>query len=75
MPAALYDASPSAMLKDTSRAMDAAAAERKKIAICPTDDDTIAPKSKKPNKQSLDYIWRSAVAGGLAGSAVCGARK
>jgi solute carrier family 25 protein 16 len=72
MPAALLNnASPSAMLMDKSREMDAVAAERRKLAICPTDDDTIAPKTKKPNKQSLDYVWRSGLAGGLAGSAVC----
>ena len=72
MPAALFNnASPPAMLKGKSREMDAAAAERKNLAICPTDDDAIAPKSKKPHKQSFDYVWRSAVAGGLAGSAVC----
>ena len=72
MPAALFNnASPPAMLKGKSREMDAAAAERKNLAICPTDDDAIAPRPKKPHKQSFDYIWRSAVAGGLAGSAVC----
>jgi solute carrier family 25 protein 16 len=73
MPAALIsNASPPAMLSDKSRQMEGATVERKKLAICPTDDDTVAPKSKRPNKQSLDYIWRSGVAGGLAGSAVCG---
>jgi solute carrier family 25 protein 16 len=72
MPAALLsNASPPAMLMDKSREMDAVAAERKKLAICPTDDDTIAPKGKKPHKQSLDYVWRTGLAGGLAGSAVC----
>ncbi len=72
MPAALFNnASPPAMLKDRSREMDAAEAHKKELAICPTDDDTIAPKPKKPHKQSFDYIWRTGVAGGLAGSAVC----
>ncbi|KAH8651584.1 mitochondrial carrier domain-containing protein [Tricladium varicosporioides] len=42
---------------------------RKEVAVCPTDDDTIAPRVKKPHKQSLDYIWRTGVAGGLAGCA------
>jgi solute carrier family 25 protein 16 len=70
-PALLNNASPPAMLKDKSREMDAAAEARKReLAICPTDDDTIAPKRKKPHKQSWDYIWRTGVAGGLAGSAV-----
>ena len=70
-PAFLNNASPSAMLRDKPREMDAVAAERQTLAICPTDDDEIAPKTKKPNKQSLDYVWRSGLAGGLAGSAVC----
>jgi solute carrier family 25 protein 16 len=71
MHAALFNnASPPAMLMDKSREMDAVAAERKKLAICPTDDDAIALKSKKPHKQSFDYIWRTGLAGGLAGSAV-----
>jgi solute carrier family 25 protein 16 len=70
MPSAfLKDASPPAMLADKSREMGEA--RKKELAICPTDDDAIAPKTKKPHKQSLDYIWRSGVAGGLAGSAVC----
>lgn len=43
--------------------------QKKKLAICPTDDDTIS--LKKPHKQSFEYIWRTGVAGGLAGSAVC----
>lgn len=61
------------MLKDKSREMDVAEARggKKDLAICPTDDDAIAPKTKKPHKQSWDYIWRTGVAGGLAGSAVC----
>lgn len=69
MPSALLDnVSPPTRLKDKSREMD----ERKKEpAICPTDDDTIAPKKRKPHKQSWDYIWRTGLAGGMAGSAVC----
>jgi solute carrier family 25 protein 16 len=69
MPSAfLKNASPSALLADKSREMDEA--RKKQLAICPTDDDTIAPKMKKPHKQSFDYIWRTGVAGGMAGSAV-----
>lgn len=26
---------------------------------------------RKPDKQSFDYIWRTGVAGGMAGCAVC----
>lgn len=72
MPAALYsNASPTAMHKDQPRQMDEEVARKKELAICPTDDDAIAPARKKPHKQSFDYIWRTGVAGGLAGSAVC----
>ena len=42
--------------------------------ICPTDGDTIAVKKHRSNvgidKQSLDYVLRSGLAGGLAGCAV-----
>lgn len=48
--------------------------ERKKdIVVCPTDHETIAPKSEQApqqTKQSLDYVWRTGLAGGLAGCAV-----
>jgi hypothetical protein len=72
MPSALLsNASPPAMLKDKSREMEASETRKKELAICPTDDDAIAPKAKKPHKQSFDYIWRTGLAGGLAGSAVC----
>lgn len=66
MPSALYNNA--IMLKNEPRQMDQA--RRKEAAICPTDDETIAPKGKKPHKQSFDYIWRTGLAGGLAGSAV-----
>ncbi|KAI9836639.1 MAG: hypothetical protein M1819_001273 [Sarea resinae] len=36
-------------------------------ALCPTDDEAIAPK--KTEKQSLDYILRTGLAGGMAGCA------
>lgn len=42
----------------------------KDAAICPTDDETVTPR-KRPSKQSVDYLWRSGLAGGLAGCAVC----
>ncbi|KAJ2903587.1 hypothetical protein MKZ38_009640 [Zalerion maritima] len=38
-------------------------------ALCPTDDDAVIPRRKQKNRQSWDYIWRSGVAGGLAGCA------
>lgn len=41
-------------------------------AVCPTDDEAAVPKRKGArNKRSLDYVWRSGVAGGMAGSVVC----
>lgn len=52
---------------------DEVVALQKKLAICPTDDDTVSLEKKKPHKQSFEYIWRTGVAGGLAGSAVCSA--
>jgi solute carrier family 25 (mitochondrial carrier protein), member 16 len=69
--AQLNNAAPPAKLKDKLREMDVEpAARRRELAICPTDDDTIAPSRKKPDKQSFDYIWRTGLAGWLAGSAV-----
>lgn len=44
-----------------------AAIKTKEPAICPTDQETVTPKR---NTQSLDYVWRSGVAGGMAGCAV-----
>ncbi|KAK3502675.1 mitochondrial carrier protein LEU5 [Neurospora crassa] len=47
--------------------------EKGEAAICPTDDEASVPRSKKHSssqkKRSLDYLWRSGVAGGLAGCA------
>jgi solute carrier family 25 protein 16 len=42
---------------------------RQEPAICPTDGEAVVPR-KKLEKRSFDYLWRSAVAGGLAGCAV-----
>lgn len=68
MPSALLsNASPPAILQDRPREMNDT--RRQEPAVCPTDDDNIVPKAGKASKQSLDYIWRSGVAGGLAGSA------
>ncbi|KAK0715766.1 mitochondrial carrier domain-containing protein [Lasiosphaeris hirsuta] len=36
-------------------------------AVCPTDDEAAVPHNKTDNKRSLDYVWRTGVAGGLAG--------
>jgi solute carrier family 25 protein 16 len=66
MPSALYNNA--IMLKNEPRQMDEA--RRKESAIYLKDDETIASKKKKPHKQSFDYIWRTGLAGGMAGSAV-----
>jgi len=43
---------------------------QKEAPICPTDDEAAIPQRKSAkDKRSLDYIWRSGVAGGLAGCA------
>jgi len=40
-------------------------------ALCPTDDEATVPRRKaRHNKQSLEYLWRSGVAGGMAGCVV-----
>jgi len=49
--------------------MDVGEGRKKDVAVCQTDDDAITPKRQKPKKQSFDYVWRSGVAGGLAGCA------
>jgi solute carrier family 25 protein 16 len=71
MPSALFNnALPtSAILKDKPREMEDV--RKKEFAVRPTDDNGVVPKARKPNKQSLDYVWRTGVAGGMAGCAVC----
>ncbi len=66
MPSALYNNE--ATLEVQSRQMEEV--RKKERVVSPADDNSIAPKARKPHKQSLDYIWRTGVAGGLAGSAV-----
>ncbi|KAG9230137.1 mitochondrial carrier protein LEU5 [Amylocarpus encephaloides] len=68
MPSALLNhALPTpAILKDKPREMDG---RRKEVTVCPTDQEAVAPKRQKPHKQSFDYIWRTGMAGGMAGCA------
>ncbi|KAL1839056.1 hypothetical protein VTJ49DRAFT_1920 [Mycothermus thermophilus] len=48
----------------------AAVAPRREAAVCPTDDEARVPrKTAAKDKRSFDYVWRSGVAGGLAGCA------
>lgn len=44
-----------------------AANKKKDPAVCPTDQEAITPQNKT---RSWDYVWRTGVAGGLAGCAV-----
>lgn len=46
-------------------------ASRKDPPVCPTDDDARIPRKVAKDKRSFDYLWRSGVAGGMAGCAVC----
>ena len=39
--------------------------------VCPTDDEAHVPRKASKDKRSLAYAWRSGVAGGMAGCAVC----
>ncbi|QSZ34579.1 hypothetical protein DSL72_006173 [Monilinia vaccinii-corymbosi] len=71
--------------RETAFVMASAVAGSRKGAVCPTDDDTVVlamPEKVQGegknlrtsgreirNKQSWDYIWRTGLAGGLAGSA------
>ncbi|KAL3965412.1 hypothetical protein ACCO45_002416 [Purpureocillium lilacinum] len=47
----------------------AAGTGRKDPAVCPTDDETLTPRKK--DTRTWNYVWRSGVAGGMAGCAVC----
>lgn len=74
MPSAFVEnASMSDIARDKARpsgAMAAAAAaipSRKETGICPTDDEAITPRT---TTRSWSYIWKSGVAGGMAGCAV-----
>jgi solute carrier family 25 protein 16 len=40
---------------------------KKEPSVCPTDQEAVTPK---PHMKSLEYVWKSGVAGGLAGCAV-----
>ncbi|KAK0735707.1 mitochondrial carrier domain-containing protein [Apiosordaria backusii] len=56
--------------RETTRATrQNAALQTKEPAVCPTDDEAQVPRKPAKNKRSLDYVWRSGVAGGLAGCA------
>ncbi|KAJ6447095.1 mitochondrial carrier protein LEU5 [Purpureocillium lavendulum] len=48
-------------------AAPAAGPGRKDPAVCPTDDEALTPRKK--DTRTWDYVWRSGVAGGMAGCA------
>lgn len=74
MPSALADdASMSALSQDPPLKKSDRSANRlqkENVAIRVTDEDDEVVPRKKHDKQSLEYLWRSGTAGGLAGCAV-----
>lgn len=45
---------------------------RSKLAVQAADAEAVVLRQRNtPNKQSWDYVWRSGLAGGFAGCAVC----
>ncbi|KAL2158996.1 hypothetical protein VTH06DRAFT_3027 [Thermothelomyces fergusii] len=60
---------PSHRPKDVGDAPRALSAPRKEPAVCPTDDEAQVPRKTSKDKRSFDYVWKSGVAGGLAGCA------
>ena len=73
MPSVLINNAPPAILhQDRSQQDMAMSMDRRgvNVSICPTDEDAIPKAKKRPHKQSWDYIWRTGLAGGMAGSAV-----
>ncbi|KAL2267653.1 hypothetical protein VTJ83DRAFT_4930 [Remersonia thermophila] len=61
---------PSHMPRPAADVSPAAVAPRREPAVCPTDDEARVPrKTAAKDKRSFDYVWRSGVAGGMAGCA------
>ncbi|KAL2135962.1 hypothetical protein VTI74DRAFT_6011 [Chaetomium olivicolor] len=67
--ASMPGVSPSHQLREAADVPRAAVAPRKDPPVCPTDDEARVPRKTSKDKRSLDYVWRSGVAGGLAGCA------
>lgn len=64
---------PSHQQREDTDVPHAAVAPRTEPPVCPTDDEARVPRAKAfKDKRSLEYVWRSGVAGGLAGCAVRG---
>lgn len=70
MPAALFNnaISTSAVRQDKSPEMSQDGRMKEAVMKDMADTDTA---NRKPQKQSFDYIWRTGVAGGMAGCVVC----
>lgn len=45
-------------------------ASDKEPAVCPTDDEAQVPRKATKDKQSVNYVMKSGIAGGMAGCAV-----
>ncbi|KAL2167400.1 hypothetical protein VTG60DRAFT_1350 [Thermothelomyces hinnuleus] len=60
---------PSHRPRDVADVSRAPIAPRKEPAVCPTDDEAQVPRKTSKDKQSFDYVWKSGVAGGMAGCA------
>ncbi|KAH6631834.1 mitochondrial carrier domain-containing protein [Chaetomium tenue] len=60
---------PSHRPKDAADVHRTPVASRKEPAVCPTDDEAQVPRKTAKDKRSFDYVWRSGIAGGMAGCA------
>ncbi|KAL2023432.1 hypothetical protein VTK56DRAFT_2789 [Thermocarpiscus australiensis] len=68
--ASLPGVSPSHEPRDAADAPRVAVVSKQQPAVCPTDDEAHIPRKKaSQDKRSFEYVWRSGVAGGLAGCA------
>ncbi|GAB1318954.1 coenzyme A transporter [Madurella fahalii] len=68
--ASMPGVSPSYHPRETTDVPRAEVAPNKEPAVCPTDDEAQIPrKGQSKSTQSLGYVWRSGVAGGVAGCA------
>ena len=73
MPSVLINNAPPAQLhQDRPRQNMAMSRQTRGVntSVCPTDEDVLPKAKQQPQKQSWDYIWRTGLAGGMAGSAV-----
>ncbi|PNY24936.1 Mitochondrial carrier protein LEU5, partial [Tolypocladium capitatum] len=66
---ALVDHAPSMseIARDQARQHVGVTADKKDTAVCPTDDEALTPRRRAT--RTWDYVWRSGVAGGMAGCA------